>query len=158
MAHIIGTEAGEQLVGKRGNDTIEGLEGNDTLIGGYGSDNLLGGDGDDTLGGNIADTDYTHDDLLGGTGADKFVFYHPAASLDAGGQRDSIGDFESGIDKIDFSSEYMASVTWGDITIEHLHGDVYRVHVSMPVAEQNMGIDVVSISGVAPVESDFIFA
>lgn len=150
--NITGTNNSEQLVTGSGNDTIDALDGDDTLIGGYGSDTLYGGNGNDVLGGNIADVDYAGDRLYGGAGDDTFSFYHPGASLDAGGKRDRIMDFESG-DKIDLSQ--IDGVGWDDITIEAGHGQVdYIVLVDFAIDELDMAIEIV---GVMPVQDNFVF-
>lgn len=63
-------------------------------MGGDGDDKLYGGDGNDTLvGGEGADF------LFGGAGADLFVFVPSNTS-----ERDVIGDFQTGLDKIDLSA------------------------------------------------------
>ena len=89
--HLIGRADEDMINGGKGNDILEGLEDNDRLYGGQGADILRGGDGDDILrsmGGN--------DKLWGGNGADTFVFSNWSG-------RDTIMDFETGIDKIDLS-------------------------------------------------------
>jgi Ca2+-binding RTX toxin-like protein len=71
-------------------------DGNLILFGGGGHDTLFGGDGNDLiLGGGGADG------LTGGAGADTFRY--DAASDSSGGLHDLIGDFQTGIDKIDLS-------------------------------------------------------
>jgi Ca2+-binding RTX toxin-like protein len=75
------------------------LAGNDSIVGGTGNDNLNGGAGADVLtGGAGADV------LTGGTEADTFVFLAIGDSTAAIGGRDTITDFESGVDKIDLSA------------------------------------------------------
>lgn len=98
-----------------GPDTIEGGNGRDSLSGGGGPDLLMGGNGKDTLfGGEGPDT------LLGGNGADLFV-YAEAGDDDhgqgpgggeegvedggpSGGRRETIGDFQPHLDRIDLSA------------------------------------------------------
>jgi Ca2+-binding RTX toxin-like protein len=71
-------------------------DGNLILFGGGGHDTLFGGDGNDLiLGGGGADG------LTGGAGADTFRY--DAASDSSGGLHDLIGDFQTGLDKIDLS-------------------------------------------------------
>lgn len=83
-----------RLSGGDGSDTLIGNVGSDLLMGGDGIDKLYGMDGNDTLvGGEGADF------LFGGAGADTFVFVPSNTS-----ERDVIGDFESGLDKIDLSA------------------------------------------------------
>ena len=75
-------EGGDDFLnGAKGNDRLYGGDDNDTLRGWHGNDRLDGGDGDDTIyggdGGSIGylqagDTD--DDYLIGGEGADVFVF------------------------------------------------------------------------------------
>lgn len=116
---IAGGIGSDDLDGGRGNDRISGGAGADTLIGGAGSDHLnggstmsdglnpngeidalmggdddwlYGGDGNDTLEGGLGD-----DWLSGGAGADTFVFTGGAAN-----GHDTITDFESGVDVIQF--------------------------------------------------------
>jgi serralysin len=96
----------DTLEGGKGNDTMNGDDGNDTLNGGDGDDILHGGAGNDRLNGGKGD-DMLHggtgaDTLSGGAGADVFRFKAADDSpLDA---RDSITDFVSGTDWLDFSS------------------------------------------------------
>ena len=80
--------------GSSGADTIYGLAGNDSLLGGSENDFLAGGAGNDIL-----DGGWEQDQLFGGAGADRFMFsFQGQTSLAA---PDIIGDFETGIDKID---------------------------------------------------------
>ncbi len=95
---INGTPEADTLNGNGGNDTLNGLGGNDTINGGAGNDILNGGDGDDRLiGGTGVDT------LTGGAGRDTFV-WTTAAESGTGTSRDSITDFQPGVDKIDLSA------------------------------------------------------
>lgn len=81
------------ITGTAGRDQIWGSDGGaDMIFGGAEADTLWGMGGDDILdGGAGADT------LYGGAGADVFVFA-------ADGERDRIGDFELGVDRIDLSA------------------------------------------------------
>jgi len=81
---LFGGLGNDQLGGKGGDDQLFGEQGNDTLYGDDGDDLLRGGAGNDTLIG---------DDFSGGQGSDTFV-------LAAGEGRDTIRDFEDGIDLI----------------------------------------------------------
>ncbi|MGF1494166.1 MAG: spondin domain-containing protein [Microcoleaceae cyanobacterium] len=83
-------EAGgnDTLLGGAGNDRIGGKAGDDELFGQAGNDRLFGDQGDDLLNGGLG-----NDQLFGGEGGDQFV-------LAAGNDRDSIRDFEVGIDTI----------------------------------------------------------
>ena len=92
----------DSLLGGTGQDGIAGDSGADTLRGGAGDDNLDGGTGGDFLGGgrglDTLNGGDGHDGLRGGVDADRFVF---ATALAADGDR--IGDFEAGVDRVDFS-------------------------------------------------------
>ncbi|MER2512805.1 MAG: peroxidase family protein, partial [Nitrosomonas ureae] len=103
---INGNGNSNTLVGAAGLDTLNGGDGNDTLNGGAGIDILNGGNGADTLiGGPSADT------LIGGAGADIFDYF-AAVGHSNPANRDTIMDFETGIDKIDLSA-IDANVTAG---------------------------------------------
>ncbi len=82
-----------------GSDTAYGDLGNDTIYGGQDNDFLYGGDGNDVLYG-----DRGNDYLEGGAGIDTFVF-----RLNHG--TDTIADFVSGTDKLQFSSDLFASAS-----------------------------------------------
>lgn len=69
---------GEVIKGLGGNDVINADDGADTIIGGRGADQMFGGDG-----------------------ADIFDFDNIKESGYGAVKRDTIGDFEHGIDKID---------------------------------------------------------
>ena len=103
---IVSAGAGNDDVdGGAGADVLAGGDGADVLKGGAGADRLNGGAGDDVIIGG-AGADY----LVGGAGSDSFVF----ARGDSGGalgQRDQIGDFTSGVDKIDLTAFGNATVT-----------------------------------------------
>lgn len=92
MGQIIGTNTNDSLVGTNGDDTIFGGDGNDIIFGNEGRNFLYGEAGDDTIcgaeGQNI---------LLGGDGKDTFKFTF------GNNKGNSIFDFVSGIDVIDFS-------------------------------------------------------
>ena len=90
---ILGNSGANVLSGGEGTDQLVGNAGNDTLIGGGGTDNLNGGLGMDRLIGGLA-----RDILTGGADADTFVF---EALPDI---RDTITDFQAGIDTIEISS------------------------------------------------------
>lgn len=80
------------LKGGAGADELDGGVGNDTLKGGTGNDTLDGAFGDDVLTGNADD-----DRLTGGFGNDTFVFSRR-------GGTDTVIDFGTGADKLDFSA------------------------------------------------------
>lgn len=77
------------LYGEGGADQIFGGGDNDTLFGGAGNDELHGGAGRDTL--------------TGGADADLFVF-NSVADSQHGASRDTITDFQVGVDLIDLSA------------------------------------------------------
>ncbi|MBP7953877.1 MAG: calcium-binding protein, partial [Nitrosomonas sp.] len=74
------------IIGNSANNTLDGSTGNDTLIGDEGNDILVGGGGIDSL--------------TGGNGNDSFRYSLVSESLPTG--RDTITDFQSGFDVIDF--------------------------------------------------------
>lgn len=91
---IVGGEGNDALYGEDGDDALFGGDGNDILYGGPGNDILRGGRGEDTLHGG-----HGSDQFYGGRGADMFVFSSRHDSR-PGANRDSILDFETGIDKL----------------------------------------------------------
>ncbi|MEJ7933551.1 calcium-binding protein [Sphingobium sp. AN558] len=102
---IIGDINNNQLLGFAGNDSLSGGGGNDIVSGGAGRDILLGGAGDDTLfGGDGRDT------LTGGIDADLFAYTRWESE---GG--DTITDFESGVDKMGFSTYWFGIPTPGAV-------------------------------------------
>lgn len=105
------TNGNDTLYGGAGADTINGGGGDDTIYGGSGGDSvdgnneddaLYGGSGNDTVKGSNGDDiiigGYGADTLTGGNGNDTFKYL---STLDTG---DTITDFVSGTDKIDFSA------------------------------------------------------
>ena len=109
------------LSGGRGNDILFGGEGNDLIYSDNGADILFGGEGVDTLsGGNgndIIKGGLSSDILFGGYGADIFVFDSLNDSNSLLGV-DTIVDFRSGRDKIDFMGLVDEGVTsFNDISI-----------------------------------------
>lgn len=87
-ATIKGTAKAETLIAGSGADKITGLAGSDTISGGAGNDNISGGAGNDTLTGN--------------EGSDYFLFDFAA---NASSNLDTIIDFVSGTDKLQFSKK-----------------------------------------------------
>jgi serralysin len=75
------------------NNVIKGNSGNNTLDGRYGNDTLIGGEGNDTL--------------MGGIGADKFRF---DSTPSAATNKDTITDFLSGVDSLQFSKAVMSGL------------------------------------------------
>ncbi|CAN7396045.1 beta strand repeat-containing protein [Caulobacter sp. LjRoot300] len=84
--------------------TMVGDTGADTLIGGAVNDTLDGGAGDDVLIGGLGG-----DALTGGAGADNFKYESLAQSVSGGS--DLITDFQTGVDKIDFTAIAPDTVT-----------------------------------------------
>lgn len=82
---------GQTFLADAAGGTIIATAGGDVLVGAAGNDNLRGGAGDDIL---VDGAGY--DNLRGGAGADVFVFT-------ADGLRDTVADFEFGIDRLDLS-------------------------------------------------------
>ena len=73
IENVIGSDDGDVIVGSNADNTLSGEDGDDVLNGGAGDDLLLGGEGSDT---------FTFEGLFG---------------------NDTIGDFEVGVDRLDFS-------------------------------------------------------
>lgn len=106
---ITGNAANNRLEGGAGRDVLRGGSGSDRLEGGKSSDHLFGGAGNDRLiGGPGADW------LSGGTGRDVFVFEAVPGSL---GQRDVIGDFVSGTDRIELIGHAFAGAATGVLAL-----------------------------------------
>ena len=122
-----GLTGDDKLRGGKGNDLLKGGKGNDTLEGGKGQDTLEGGKGDDTLDGSSGNDillgGLGNDILTGGDGQDTFVY----ETVDH--RRDTITDFEIGIDKIDLrgifkSSNYTSANAFNDyVKLEQLGAD-----------------------------------
>ena len=97
---------GTRVVADARGETLSGAQNSDTLWGGDGADALQGGAGDDLL------RDGAGEDVLsGGVGVDTFAFEADAA-------RDTITDFERGVDRIDLGPVDLADVqvtvrSWG---------------------------------------------
>jgi len=87
---LYGGDGNDSIGAGDGDDQAWGGSGNDFIAGGNGNDRLWGEVGNDTLNGGLGD-----DALYGGAGADTFVF-----NAFAVGEKDTIQDFELGIDTI----------------------------------------------------------
>ena len=117
----------DKLQGGKGSDLLKGGKGKDVLEGGKGADTLEGGQGDDTLdggsGNDILLGGSGHDILTGGSGQDTFVY----ETVDH--RRDTITDFEIGIDKINLSglfkgTAYASANAFNDyVQLEQLGAD-----------------------------------
>jgi Ca2+-binding RTX toxin-like protein len=103
-AHIIGTNAANELVGTAGADLIEGLGGADLIYGGAGNDTIHGGAGADVIHGDDGD-DIIHGDagadvIDGGAGNDT-IYGGAGADTIHGGDGDDIIHGDAGADVID---------------------------------------------------------
>jgi Ca2+-binding RTX toxin-like protein len=92
-ATITGTANSETIVAGAGADKITGLAGDDTISGGADNDTISGGAGNDTL--------------TGGSGNDYFLF---DIAANATSNLDTITDFVSGADKLQFSKKVFAGL------------------------------------------------
>jgi Ca2+-binding RTX toxin-like protein len=103
---IYGGTGNDTILGGTGTDTLYGGSGNDVINGNNGADTIYGGSGNDTInGGNGPDTiigGYGADSLAGGSGNDTFKFLSVKDS--SPGKYDTITDFDSGNDQLDFSA------------------------------------------------------
>ncbi len=101
-----GGSGNDIMDGGTGNATLAGNDDDDVLSAGSGNNRLFGGSGNDTLNGgtgnDILNGGYGTDVLNGGAGADMFVFRAVSDSYHGAG-RDTINNFENGVDKIDLS-------------------------------------------------------
>lgn len=96
---ITGGSGADTIYGGSGDDVINGGSNSDKIFGGRGDDQITGGNGNDELVGGLG-----ADELTGGAGADDFVFQFASDSQTGVGNRDTITDFEAGIDDIDISN------------------------------------------------------
>jgi Ca2+-binding RTX toxin-like protein len=92
-ATITGTANSETIVAGAGADKITGLAGDDTISGGADNDTISGGAGNDTL--------------TGGADIDYFLF---DIAANASSNLDTITDFVSGTDKLQFSKNVFAGL------------------------------------------------
>ncbi len=92
----------ENVIGTDHDDHIYGNGADNVLMGGAGSDILFGGGGDDELHSGSSDLG-SRDVLIGGSGADRFVF-NTAEESKMARDRDVIADFEQGVDTLVFHS------------------------------------------------------
>ena len=113
--------SGQTIYGGAGNDTINGDNSGDILFGGSGDDHIFGNNGGDTIyGGSGKDTidaglavdliigGYGADTLTGSGGGDTFKFLSvidsPSGQTSGQNNYDTISDFNSGLDLLDFSA------------------------------------------------------
>lgn len=106
---LFGGEGDDTLRGGDGDDVLKGGAGNDRLAGDAGNDHLQGGAGADVLKGGAG-----RDILSGGAGADVFVYGAVSDSPADADFRDTIQDFESGIDQINLQGIDAISATSAD--------------------------------------------
>jgi len=109
VENITGSEFNDTIHGDNGlASVLEGLGGDDVLVGFDGNDTLSGGDGDDRLiareGDDVLDGGAGNDVLRGLEGADTFV-------IGISGGRDTIADFEDGVDVIDLTAFAVSDVS-----------------------------------------------
>ncbi|MGZ8176136.1 MULTISPECIES: beta strand repeat-containing protein, partial [Methylobacter] len=97
-----GNADGNIITGNSGINILAGNDGNDSLYGFVGNDVLNGGNGDDLLVGGAG-----NDRLSGGAGADIFRFNTVA---NASSNKDTITDFVSGTDKLQFSASVLTAL------------------------------------------------
>jgi cysteinyl-tRNA synthetase, unknown class len=133
---VIDAGSGNDLVhGQWDRDLINGGEGNDTLFGDDDSDTLIGGAGDDRLTG-----DRGYDQLTGGEGRDVFVFENFTPKTLG---RDTITDFEVGIDKIELNQGIFTKLQPGGLAA----GDFAIVESKMMASRSSAAIVYDSGSG-----------
>ncbi|MGH1454558.1 MAG: M10 family metallopeptidase C-terminal domain-containing protein [Paracoccaceae bacterium] len=87
---LYGDNAANHLIGGLGDDRLYGRGGGDTVDGGAGNDRLFGNG--------------VQDIMIGGAGADVFGFNNEADSRNGIDNRDTIVDFETGVDVIDLGN------------------------------------------------------
>ena len=90
--------ADDTMIGADDMDVLNGYAGNDTLLGKGWDDVLRGGSGDDVLVGGLG-----RDMLIGGQGSDVFQYRGNSESVVDSYSRDTIRDFEAGVDRIDLA-------------------------------------------------------
>jgi serralysin len=113
-----GNDLANSITGNWVNNVLDGGIGADTLIGGEANDTLTGGRGDDRLvGGNELDS------LTGGPGSDSFV-YDPFPLAGFYGHRDTITDFQLGVDKILLDAQSFSALVEGPgaLSADHFTG------------------------------------
>lgn len=128
---LIGTEGRDQIDGLRGNDYIRGGEGNDLITGGKGRDKIFGGEGNDDIDAGVGNDfvvagdgddiiragDGKRDYVMGGDGADTFVFSESLAT-DNSRDRTTILDFDVTEDVIDLGGADIGRIREGFCSVE----------------------------------------
>lgn len=128
---IEGTRAGEEILGLDGNDRLRGRSGDDIVDGGNGNDEVRGDGGNDIIkggagndrvrgdaGNDTVDGGTGRDDYWGGLGQDVLVFARD-------GVRDTIHDFENGLDKVDLTAFGLTDLDARLASAVERGGDVY---------------------------------
>jgi len=114
-ADIVGTDAGETLVGDETDNIIDALGGNDTVAGGLGNDVILGGSDDDILRGD-RNSRSTQD---GEPGGDDIIFGGAGSDRIGGKTGNDILSGDAGDDQIwgDDGDDIIMGVTGNDILV-----------------------------------------
>jgi Ca2+-binding RTX toxin-like protein len=134
--YLDGGAGNDRIWGENGMDLLQGGTGNDYLDGGKGDDFIGGGDGRDTLRGGAGADSLTggadRDLLIGGAGADVFTFF-------TGDGRDTIRDFEVGVDRLEFVTDRAIEITdtWAGARISY--GDDSVLLLGVAAAELGAG-------------------
>lgn len=107
--YLSGGAGADNISGGAGNDTIYGGTENDVIFGNAGNDTIYGDDGNDTIYGGAGT-----DSMTGGAGADTFGFQGDnlvaAATITSfTAVTDTVVDFVSGTDKLDFATAATAT-------------------------------------------------
>lgn len=110
---LVGGPASDRIAGGPGDDNLNGALGADELLGEDGADQLFGGSTGDVLrggeGADRLDGGSEGDTLFGGAGAD--VFLYPTQTSSPSSTPDTIRDFVSGEDRIDFSGAGVTEIS-----------------------------------------------
>ena len=107
------------MYGNAGFDTMHGEAGNDLMFGGASVDWLYGGEGNNTISGEGG-----ADGMYGGAGADSFRYWLAAESTAT--LRDTIYDFEKGVDEVD--------LLWADANSTVAGNQAFTLFAAKPFA------------------------
>jgi Ca2+-binding RTX toxin-like protein len=126
---LTGGNDDDVLDGGGGEDDLKGGLGNDRAAGGFGADVLAGEGGRDTLAGDTGDDTLaggaSGDQLTGGAGADVFLFTLAADSGVSGTARDTVADFQPGVDHLDLRGIDAKSAVAGDQAFSYIGGAAF---------------------------------